>query len=260
MYFLKGKRILFYSDKVKQIDGLPIAGEPLTTIWDDILSNNLHNEGGVELPKGKKPEGLIKRVLELATQKGDWVLDSFGGSGTTGAVAQKMSRKWIMVELGAQCDALIVPRLHRVIDGADDSGVTKAMGWKGGGGFKYYRLAETLLVQDKDLSAKGHPVYIINPKYDDKMLIRAICKVEGFRYRNEGRLHGVSSENRFLHVTTQLLTQAYLDSLVSDIRLEQSLLIYCTRRSRNLVVPDNVEVKKIPRDLLSKCDYAEDVK
>lgn len=122
------------------------------------------------------------------------------------------------------------------------------------------RLAETLLVQDKDLSAKGHPVYIINPKYDDKMLIRAICKVEGFRYRNEGRLHGVSSENRFLHVTTQLLTQAYLDSLVSDIRLEQSLLVYCTRRSRNLVVPDNVEVKKIPRDLLSKCDYAEDVK
>lgn len=123
-----------------------------------------------------------------------------------------------------------------------------------------WRLAETLLVQDKDLSAKGHPVYIINPKYDDKMLIRAIGKVEGFRYRNEGRLHGVSSENRFLHVTTQLLTQAYLDSLVSDIRLEQSLLIYCTRRSRNLVVPDNVEVKKIPRDLLDKCDYAEDVK
>jgi adenine-specific DNA-methyltransferase len=92
------------------------------------------------------------------------------------------------------------------------------------------------------------------------MLIRAICKIEGFRYRNEGRLHGVSSENRFLHVTTQLLTQAYLDSLVADIRLEQSLLIYCTRKSRKLVVPGNVEVKKIPRDLLSKYDYAEDVK
>jgi len=207
-----------------------------------------------------KPERLLQRILHIASNPGDWVLDSFGGSGTTGAVAQKMGRKWIMVELGEHCHTHIIPRMQKVIDGTDQGGISEAVGWKGGGGFKYYRLAETLLVQDKDLSAKGHPVYIINPKYDDKMLIRAICKVEGFRYRNEGRLHGVSSENRFLHVTTQLLTQAYLDSLVSDIRLEQSLLVYCTRRSRNLVVPDNVEVKKIPRDLLSKCDYAEDVK
>ena len=207
-----------------------------------------------------KPERLVQRVLEIASTSGDWVLDSFGGSGTTGAVAQKMGRRWVMVELGEHCHTHIIPRMRKVIDGSDQGGISEAVGWKGGGGFKYYRLAETLLVQDKDLSAKGHPVYIINPKYDDKMLIRAICKVEGFRYRNEGRLHGVSSENRFLHVTTQLLTQAYLDSLVSDIRLEQSLLIYCTRRSRNLVVPDNVEVKKIPRDLLDKCDYAEDVK
>ena len=212
-----------------------------------------------ELFATPKPERLMKRVLEVASMPGDWVLDSFGGSGTTGAVAHKMDRKWIMVELGEHCHTHIIPRMRKVIDGTDQGGISKAVGWKGGGGFKYYRLAETLLVQDKDLSAKGHPVYIINPKYDDKMLIRAICKVEGFRYRNEGRLHGVSSENRFLHVTTQLLTQAYLDSLVSDIRLEQSLLVYCTRRSRNLVVPDNVEVKKIPRDLLSKCDYREDV-
>jgi len=216
--------------------------------------------GDAEVFQTAKPERLIRRVLTLATRPGDWVLDSFAGTGTTGAVAHKMGRKWIMVELGEHCHTHIIPRMRKVVDGTDQGGISEAVGWKGGGGFKYYRLAETLLVQDKDLSAKGHPVYIINPKYDDKMLIRAICKVEGFRYRNEGRLHGVSSENRFLHVTTQLLTQAYLDSLVSDIRLEQSLLVYCTRRSRNLVVPDNVEVKKIPRDLLSKCDYAEDVK
>jgi adenine-specific DNA-methyltransferase len=242
---------------------------PATTLW-------LHTDAG-HTDEGKKemrvlfpdhevyfatpkPERLLGRVLEVASQPGDWVLDSFAGSGTTGAVAHKMDRKWIMVELGEHCHTHIIPRMQKVIDGTDQGGISEAVGWKGGGGFKYYRLAETLLVQDKDLSAKGHPVYIINPKYDDKMLIRAICKVEGFRYRNEGRLHGVSSENRFLHVTTQLLTQAYLDSLVSDIRLEQSLLIYCTRRSRHIVVPDNVEVKKIPRDLLDKCDYAEDVK
>lgn len=206
-----------------------------------------------------KPEALVARALTIATNPGDWVLDSFGGSGTTGAVAQKMGRKWIMVELGEHCHTHIIPRMQKVIDGTDQGGISEAVGWKGGGGFKYYRLAETLLVQDKDLSAKGHPVYVVNPRYDSKMLIRAICKIEGFRYRNEGRLHGMSSENRFLHVTTQLLTQAYLDSLVSDIRLEQSLLVYCTRRSRNLVVPDNVEVKKIPRDLLSKCDYEADM-
>jgi adenine-specific DNA-methyltransferase len=260
MYFLRGERILFYADTLKIIDGQVVTGEPLTTLWDDIPSHNLHNEGGVEFPKGKKPEALIKRVVELTTAPGDWVLDSFAGSGTTGAAANKLGRRWVMVELREHCDTHIVPRLRRVIDGVDDSGISKAVGWKGGGGFKYYRLAETLLVQDKDLSAKGHPVYIVNPRYDSKMLIRAICKIEGFRYRNEGRLHGVSSENRFLHVTTQLLTQAYLDSLVSDVRLEQSLLVYCTRRSRNLVVPDNVEVKKIPRDLLDKCDYAEEVR
>jgi adenine-specific DNA-methyltransferase len=204
-----------------------------------------------------KPERLLKRVAQLASKEGDWVLDSFGGSGTTAAVSHKMGRKWIVVELGEHCHTHIIPRMQKVIDGTDQGGISKAVGWKGGGGFKYYRLAETLLVQDKDLSAKGHPVYVINPKYDDKMLIRAICKIEGFRYRNEGRLHGVSSENRFLHVTTQLVTQAYLDSLVQDIALEQSLLIYCTRRSRGLSVPDNVEVKKIPRDLLHKCDFSE---
>ena len=89
------------------------------------------------------------------------------------------------------------------------------------------------------------------------MLIRAICKIEGFRYRNEGRLHGISSESRFLHVTTLLLTQTYLDSLSGDVGAEQSLLIYCTRRRRGLDVPDNAEIKRIPRDLLAKCDFEE---
>jgi adenine-specific DNA-methyltransferase len=90
------------------------------------------------------------------------------------------------------------------------------------------------------------------------MLVRAICRIEGFRYRNEGRLHGVSSERRFLHVTTQLVTQGYLDSLAQDLGPDQSLLVYCTRRSRGLHVPDDIEVKKIPRDLLEKCDFEED--
>lgn len=205
-----------------------------------------------------KPERLIKRVLEIASNPGDWVLDSFAGSGTTGAVAHKMGRRWIMCELGEHCHTHIIPRMRKVIEGSDQGGVSQAAEWRGGGGFKYYRLAETLLVKDPELSSSRHLTYIINPRYDERLLIRSICKIEGFRYRNEGRLHGVSSENRFLHVTTNLLTQAHLDSLASDLSETQSLLVYCTRRTRKLIVPDNIEIKKIPRDLLAKCDFEED--
>src|ERR1019366_8311692 len=109
-----------------------VAGEPLTTIWDDLLSNNLHNEGGVELPKGKKPEALIKRVLYLSTGDKDWVLDSFAGSGTTASAAQKMGRRWITIEMGVHCDEKVLPRLRRVVEGKDESGITEAMKWKGG--------------------------------------------------------------------------------------------------------------------------------
>ncbi|GAX62373.1 hypothetical protein SCALIN_C31_0007 [Candidatus Scalindua japonica] len=205
-----------------------------------------------------KPERILQRIIHISTNLGDLVLDSFAGSGTTGAVAHKMGRKWIMCELGEHCHTHIIPRMQKVIDGTDQGGISEAVNWKGGGSFKYYRLAESLLVKDKDLSTDKHPVYIINPKYDETLLIKSICKIENFRYRKDGRLHGISSEQRFLHVTTRLLTQAYMESLSEDIGKDQSLLIYCTRKSRNLKIPDNVEIKKIPRNLLEKCDFDED--
>ncbi len=257
-YILNGRQILFYDKRLIDIDGRRIPGEIVTDIWTDISWNGIASEGGVEFKNGKKPEALIKRVLDMSTKAGDWVLDSFLGSGTTTAVAHKMKRKWIGIELGEQCDTHCLPRLKRVVRGEDLTGISKTINWQGGGGFKYYRLAESLLVTDKELSTKNNPVYIINPRYDEKMLIRAICKIERFRYRNNGRLHGISSESRFLHVTTNLLTQTYLDSLSEDIGQDQSLLIYCSRKRSNLAVPDNIEIKKIPRDLLSKCDFQED--
>ncbi len=240
-----------------------------------------------------KPERLIQRMFTISSNENDWILDSFAGSGTTGAVAQKMNRKWIMCELGEHCHTHIIPRMQKVIDGTDKGGISvtaksKAaitlcktcnenlcekchekvgknekggeLVWKGGGGFKYYRLAESLLVKDKDLSTDKHPIYVINPKYDKVLLIKSICKIENFRYRKVGRLHGISSENRFLHITTRLLTQTYMESLAEDIGKDQSLLIYCTRKSRNLKLPDNVEIKKIPKNLLEKCDFEEDKK
>ena len=152
MYFLGGERILFYTSKLKEVDGELVAGEPLTTLWDDLLSNNLHKEGGVEFPKSKKPEALIKRCFDLATQEGDIVLDSYLGSGTTAAVAHKMKRQWIGIERGEHARTKSHPRLKSVVEG-ESSGISKAVGWKGGGGFRYYTLGpaafdETGKIQD----------------------------------------------------------------------------------------------------------------
>ena len=158
------------------MDGHWVTGEAASTIWDDLLSNNLHNEGQVTFPNGKKPEALIKRILEMCSQAGDWVLDSFAGSGTAGAVAHKMQRKWVMVELGEHCHTHIIPRLGRVLDGQDDSGITKTVNWKGGGGFRYYRLGPSLIVEDE----WGNSV--INSEFNAAMLAEAMCKLEGFDY------------------------------------------------------------------------------
>ena len=255
MYFVAGKRLLLYRDKLKHVDGEWVAGEPLTTIWADILSNNLHNEGGVELPKGKKPEALIKRVFELTTKKGNWVLDSFAGSGTSAAVAHKMGRRWITIEMGVHCDEKVLPRLRSVVEGTDLSGITAATKWSGGGGFKYFQLAETLLLSDATLDH-----YLLNPKYDAEMLIRAICKIENFRYRPRGRWHGDSSETHFIHIVTQMLTQPYVDMLAQDLAETDALLIYCTKRNGGLNLPCNVKIKRIPKDLLAKCEFRADLK
>ncbi len=153
-----------------------------------------------EAPFGTpKPERLLKRILEIATREGDWVLDSFAGSGTTGAVAHKMGRRWIMVELGEHCHTHIIPRLKKVIDGEDPGGITEAVGWKGGGGFRYYRLAPSLLEKDK----WGN--WVISKEYNAAMLAEALCKLEGFTYAPSDTVywqHGHSTERDFIYVTT----------------------------------------------------------
>ena len=255
MFFHKGERILFYSDKLKQVDGEYIAGEPLTSIWDDILSNNLHNEGGVDFPKGKKPEALIKRCLDLSTERGDIILDSFAGSGTTGAVAQKMGRRWIMVELREQADTHILPRMRRVIDGLDLSGVTGAMKWKGGGGFRYFELAPSLLETDK----WGREV--ISKSYNPAMLAQALCKLEGFTYAPSDTLYwqqGHSSERDFLYVTTQTLGPEELAALSDEVGEGRSLLILCAAYLGNADQWPNLTIRKIPNHIRQKCEWDHD--
>jgi len=255
MYFASGERILFYSDKLKVIDGEYVAGEPLTSLWDDILSNNLHNEGGVEFPKGKKPEALVKRCLDLATAPGDMVLDSFAGSGTTGAVAHKMGRRWIMVELGEHCHTHIIPRLKRVLDGTDQSGISKAVNWKGGGGFRYYYLAPSLLQQDR------WGQWVINKAYNAEMLAAAICKLEGFTYAPTDAHYwqqGKSTETDFIYVTTQSLTPEQLQALSDEVGEGRTLLVCCSAFRGNANRYTNLTVKKIPKMVLSRCEWGHD--
>lgn len=130
-----GNRVLFLADKVVVEDGRPRLVEPLTNVWDDVPFQGIAREGGARFVRNKKPERLLARVLAMSTDPGDWVLDPFLGSGTTAAVAHKMGRRWVGIERGAHADALCIPRLARVVDGTDATGVTRAFGWRGGGGF-----------------------------------------------------------------------------------------------------------------------------
>lgn len=207
-----------------------------------------------------KPERLLQRVLTLATNTGDLVLDSFAGSGTTGAVAHKMGRRWIMVELGEHCHTHIIPRLKKVIDGDDPGGITKAVNWLGGGGFRYYRLAPSLIVNDR----WGNPV--INPEYNAAMLAEALAKLEGFNYAPSEAYwwqHGHSSERDFIYVTTQNLSAEQLQALADEVGPERSLLVCCAAfhgvtATKAAERWPNLTLKKIPKMVLARCHWGRD--
>ncbi len=246
---------------------LKIEGTPSPTIW--LYSEVGHNHEATEEVKSinseepfstPKPERLIKRVLELATKEGDLVLDSFAGSGTTGAVAHKMGRRWIMVELGEHCHTHIIPRLQKVIDGEDPGGITKAEGWKGGGGFRYYRLAPSLLEKDKWSN------WVVNKEYNAAMLAEALCKLEGFTYTPSESVwwqHGHSTETDFIYVTTQNLSVEQLVALSEEIGEGRSLLVLCSA-FRGVTAAKaaerwpNLTIKKIPKVVLSRCEWGHD--
>ena len=253
MYFINGERILFYKDKLKNIDGELVSAEPLTTLWDDILSNNLHKEGNVSFPKGKKPEYLIKRVLELATDEGDIVMDSFLGSGTTIAVAHKMNRRWIGIEMGEQAYTHCKPRLDAAIDDNDKSGITKAVNWQGGGGYRFYELAPTLINEDP------FGEYVINSEYDADMLAAGVALHEGFTYQPDENLfwkQSVGNEKSYLFVTTRHLNSAFLDSIKDTMEDDEYLIIACRSFESGLdKAYPNITIKKIPQMLLSHCEF-----
>ena len=247
--------VIWLKDTTEHIKGKIYKKERVGTYWDGFSWINVTKEGGVLFPMGKKPESLIKQILEMATEPGDFVLDSFLGSGTTAATAHKLGRKWIGVELGEHAYTHCKARLDKVVDGTDQGGISKELDWQGGGGYHFYELAPSLLVKNDKL-----PIYQINPSYTFEMLCEAICKIEGFRYKPQDVFHGHSSEKRFIHITTEFVNAGYIKSLSARLAEGQSLLIYGTKIQSDMILPDNIEAKKIPKDLLEKCDFESEVK
>lgn len=203
-----------------------------------------------------KPERLLERILYLATQEGDWVLDSFLGSGTTAAVAQKMNRHWIGIEMTDVVFSHDKPRLDMVISGKDNGGITKSTNYKGGGGYKFYELAPTLI----NIDSFGQP--IISRSYSPEMLSAAVALHEGFKYQPDSSCfwkQARNGTNSYLFVTTNHVSVQMVDTIRDDLKDDEFLLISC--KSYDSVLESrykNIQIKKIPQSLLKDCEYGKD--
>jgi len=241
------------------------GGLPPSTLWFD-LSETGHNRQAKYEQKNlfpewtkeewfqtPKPEKLLQKILMIATDEDDWTLDSFLGSGTSSAVAHKMNRKWIGIELGEHCNTHCVPRLQKVCDGTDEGGISESVGWKGGGGFKYYYLAPSLLKKDK------YDNWVIDENYNAEMLASAMAKHCGFKYNPDETIYwkqGQSTEKDFIYTTAQMLTVERLDSIHEEMQPDESLLICCKTFSKTCDGKyENITLKKISKMLLGKCEF-----
>ena len=236
------------------------GNQVLRSILTDVGTNKSAGDESVIL-FGKNPfdyptpEALIEKILELTTNPGDLVLDSFLGSGTTAAVAHKMGRRWIGVELGDHAYTHCAVRMKKVIEG-EQGGISKSVNWQGGGGFKFYELAPSLLNKDK------YGNLVINKEYNADMLAAAMAKHQGFTYSPDTELYwkqGNSSEHDFIFTTTQLITAEILETIHEQLGEDESLLICCTKfqpECRNKF--QNITIKKIPKVLLDTCEFDHD--
>lgn len=239
------------------------ATRPPATLWkqEEVGHNHEAKEEVKAFNKDEvfgtpKPERLIQKILKVASNKGDIVIDSFLGSGTTAAVAHKMDRQWIAIELGEHINSHCLPRLKKVVSGEDKGGITEAVNWEGGGGFKFYTLAPSLIQKDKYGSE------IINPSYNPNMLAAAMAKQEGFRYspdENNYWKQGFSSEKDFIFTTTQFITIQMLDRLAEELQPGESLLVCCKSFAKGCTNRhSNITIKKIPQMLLGRCEFGKD--
>ena len=241
-------------DTSEIIDGELYKKDAQGTYWDmNPYMKNVASEGKVRFPMSKKPEFLLKQIFNMATKEKDLVLDSFLGSGTTCAVAQKINRKFIGIEMGSHAYTHCKVRLDKVIDGSDKSGISKDIKWHGGGAYKFYELAESLINRD----AFGE--YIINKDYNPDMLAAAVALHEGFEYGPDSEFfwkQSKANENSYLFVTTRHINSGYIESIKTTMEDEEYLVIAC--KSFDSDISDkypNITIKKIPQMLLSKCEF-----
>ena len=263
-----GYRTIFQPTKADSKNGFYLQGKPLKqkenkglpypNYYDYVqVFNNAGYEGGVDFKGGKKPEAYLQFILSLAGIKpGDVVLDSFLGSGSTAAVCSKLKIRWIGVEIGDHAYTHCYPRLKRIVDGTDDTGISTSINWKGGGGFKFYELAPSLLKKD----SHGH--LVINKEYNADMLAAAMAKMEGFTYEPSTETfwkQGHSSETDYIYTTTQFLTVESLDAILDTMADGESLLVCCKAfqpECKNF--SSRITVKKIPSVLLGRCEFDHD--
>lgn len=200
-----------------------------------------------------KAEQLMFDLISISTNPNDFVLDSFIGSGTTVAVAHKMNRRYIGIEMGNQAYTHSLKRLHMVVDGNDGLPLSKAIKWKGGGGFKFYELAPSFITVDE----YGNP--IIDSYYNDVKLIKAMCKLTNYTYApssTEYWKHGKGQGNNNLFVTTQMLSVAIVQQIATQLKGNETLLI-CPKKFEPGCekIDQRITIKKIPQSILKMCQF-----
>lgn len=256
-YYYRGREMFFLRDKFHKClteDGyINALSNLLGDIWLDINTGKLFNEGGIEFRNSKKPEFLISRIIDMCTRPGDYVLDSFLGSGTTAAVAHKMNRRWIGIELGEHAYSLAKVRIDNVING-EQGGISRGFNWQGGGGYKFYELAPTLIKTD----TFGEE--IINPEYNGEMLSAAVAKHEGYFYNPDKEYYwkqAKSENNSYLYVTTRHVNKDMVEAIKQDMKDDEFLLIVCKSFDNycNSDYQKSIAIKKIPQSLLKNCEF-----
>ncbi|MBO6178180.1 MAG: site-specific DNA-methyltransferase [Selenomonadaceae bacterium] len=245
---------VWLKDTSEIIDDVLYKRDLLGTYWDmNAWMKNLTKEGNVEFSNGKKPEYLVKQIIEMSTNPGDLVLDSFLGSGTTGAVAHKMNRRYIGIEMGEHAYTHCKTRLDKVIDGTDAGGITKSVNWQGGGGYRFYELAPTLV----NIDLHGEP--IISKEYNAEQLAAAVALHEGYTYAPDSKCfwkQAKGSNNSYLFVTTQTIDLPYLDIISKEMQQGEYLTIAASVLPTEMKKPyRNISLKYIPQMLLKKCKF-----
>ena len=255
LYYNNCELLSWLKDTTTLENGMLTKSQKMTTLWKhgEIPKADIANEGGVYFPRSKKPEQLLRRIIEMSTEPGDYILDSFLGSGTTAAVAHKMGRRWIGVEMGDHAYTHCKTRMDNVIGSSDSLGITKSESWQGGGGYRFYELAPSLINEDP------FGEYVINPDYDADMLAAAVALHEGFTYQPNADMfwkQSVGNEKSYLFVTTRHLNSTFLDSIKDSMEDDEYLIIACRSFESGLdKAYDHITLKKIPQMLLSRCEF-----